>query len=739
MALQDMDNDTRIGEAIKFLRLVGEADSQNRAEALGDLKFAAGDQWPVEIQNSRNLESRPCLTINKIDAYVRQVTNQQRQQRPRIKVHPVNNEGDLKIAEVIEGITRHIEVNSNADTAYDTAFEYAVKMGWGYWRVTTNYISEDSFDQEIYIEPVDDPFSVYFDPNSVSPDGADAERCLITSVMSKAAFRQAYPGADDGANFSARATGDSDAEWVTKEDIRLAEYWHIERVKATLVLLSDGTKVYEDELPSAEMLDASGITIMDKRPSYRKKVKWCKLTAMEVLEEREWPGKYIPIIPCYGAQVVVEGKRKKYGLVRFAKDPQRMFNFWRTALTESIALAPKPKWLIAEGQDEGHESEWALANLKSTPVLRYKQKDIEGVPAPVPTRIQPEPPPDGIMVASSAIADDLKTVLGIFDPSQALPGNLSGKALQGQQQQVDLSNFHFYDNMTRSIKQTGKIILDLVPKIYDTKRVLRIIGVDGKPDMVTINEVEATGEVLNDVTVGLYDVVMDTGPGYNSKRQQAVDTMMPLMAEPTVFQAAGDLLFRNMDFPGADIIADRLAAMNPLSQIDEKSDVPPQIQMKMLQMQKAMADQEQKMIAMQLEINNRGQVAQIKEDGDNRRKLMDVISRAYNTDTINEAKVNQSAIKAVTDQNKIELDAMVRLVLAGLPAQALAAEIDRRDQEQKNASNFAEMEVNQTQNPFIQAGQELLAPQMQPMQPMQPPMQPMPPEMQGMPPMGLPQ
>ena len=175
MAWQDTDMDGRIGDAIKFLRLVGEADSQNRSEALGDLKFAGGDQWPVEIQNSRNLESRPCLTINKIDAYVRQVTNQQRQQRPRIKVHPVNNEGDLKIAQVIEGITRHIEVNSNADTAYDTAFEYAVRMGWGYWRVNTNYTSEDSFDQEIYIEPIDDPFSVYFDPNSVSPDGADAE------------------------------------------------------------------------------------------------------------------------------------------------------------------------------------------------------------------------------------------------------------------------------------------------------------------------------------------------------------------------------------------------------------------------------------------------------------------------------------------------------------------------------------------------------------------------------------
>jgi hypothetical protein len=223
---------------------------------------------------------------------------------------------------------------------------------------------------------------------------------------------------------------------------------------------------------------------------------------------------------------------------------------------------------------------------------------------------------------------------------------------------------------------------------------------------------------------------MDTGPGYNSKRQQAVDTMMPLMADPQVFQAAGDLLFRNMDFPGADIIADRLAAMNPLSKIDEKSDIPPQAQMQMLTQQQQIAQLEQQLIAMQLEINNRGEVAKIKEDGNNRRKLMDVISRAYNTDTINEAKVNQSNIKAVTDQNKVELDALVKLVLAGMSPQLLEAEMQRRNQEQQEASAFAEMEVNQTDNPFIQAGQELLA---QPApQPMQQPMQPQMPQ-QGMP------
>ena len=494
-------NDPRIDDAIKFWQLVNDSDSTNRSEALQDIRFAAGDQWPVEIQNSRNLEARPCLTINKIDAYVRQVTNQQRQQRPRIKVHPVNNLADYKIAQVLEGITRHIEVNSNADTAYDTAFDYAVRMGWGYWRVNTKYVSEDSFDQEIYIDAIDNPFTVYFDPNSVRPDGSDAERCLVTTLLSKTVFKEMYPDADDGANFTHRSTGDNAASWVTKEDIRIAEYFYVTREKAKLYLLSDGSSGFADSDRFLERVAAAGLTVIDTRESFRRAVKWCKMTALEILEEKTWDGKYIPIVPCYGAQVIVDDKRKKYGLVRFAKDPQRMYNFWRTSMTESIALAPKAKWLLAEGQDEGHENEWALANIKSSPVLRYKQKDIEGQPAPVPVRLQPESPPAGIMDAANAINTDLQMVLGILDPNQLPSGNISGKALQGQQSQTDLSNFHFYDNLTRSIKHTGKILLDLIPKIYDTQRVMRIIGSDGQPDMTTINEQTAIGEVLNDVSI----------------------------------------------------------------------------------------------------------------------------------------------------------------------------------------------------------------------------------------------
>ncbi|NDD52658.1 hypothetical protein EBZ39_02055 [bacterium] len=702
MAYQDTTN-SKITEAIKFWRLVNDSDSTNRAEALQDVKFAAGEQWPVEIQNSRNLESRPCLTINKIDAYIRQVTNQQRQQRPRIKVHPVNNLADYKIAQVIEGITRHIEINSNADTAYDTAFDYAVRMGWGYWRVNYRYVREDSFDQEIYIDPVENPFTVYFDPNSILPDGSDAERCLITTVLDKKVFREMYPGADDGANFQQRSTGDDSAAWITKEDIRLAEYFWIERERAKLYLLSDGTTSFADSDRFFERVEAAGLTVLDERDSFRKAVKWAKMTAMEVLEEKTWAGKYIPVVPCYGAQVIVDDKRKKYGLVRFAKDPQRMYNFWRTSMTESVALAPKAKWLLAEGQDEGHENEWAMANIKSMPVLRYKQKDIEGVPAPAPQRLQPEPPPAGIMESAAAISADLQMVLGILDPNQLPSGNISGKALMGQQAQVDLSNFHFYDNMTRSIRHTGKIILDLIPKIYDTQRVMRIIGSDGQPDMTIINERIATDQVLNDVTVGEYDVVMDTGPGFQSKRQQAVEAMMPLLTgNQELFNIAGDLVFRNMDFPGADVIADRLAALNPMAQIDEKSDIPPEIQMRLAQSQKMIEELQQQLQAAGLEINNRMQVAQIKEEGATRRKLMDVTAKAHNTETIAEVKVNDQNTRSITSQNKTEIEALVKILLAKMPPDQLLMEIDRLNAEQAAYAQAAAMDISQGASPFVQ-------------------------------------
>ena len=667
----DSQSDGRIEEAKDFLRLCNDSDSNNRAEALDDVRFAAGDQWPVDVQNSRVLEARPCLTINKVDAYIRQICNQQRQQRPRIKVHGMNNESDAKVAEIITGICRHIENQSNADTAYDHAFEYAVKMGWGYWRITTDYVREDSFDQEIYIKPVENPFTVYFDPNSVLPDGSDAEKCLVTTVISKSVFRKMYPDAEFDQGFSNRGTGDTESEWVTKEDIRIAEYFYTERVKDMLLQLSDGTTGYSSEIPKKEVLEAAGITVIDKRDVWRKQIKWCKLTAMEILEEGEWAGKYIPIVPTYGQEVRVDDKHKKFGLVRMAKDPQRMYNYWSTALTETVALAPKAKWLLAEGQDEGHENEWAMANIKAMPVLRYKQTDIEGRPAPTPTRLQPEPPPAGIMSALQGLNSDLQAVVGIFDPAQLPQGMQSGKSLQGQQSQADMTNFHYYDNLTRSIRHTGRIILDLIPKIYDRERVMRIIGDDGKPELVTLNQPgqddQGVAKVLNDVTVGEYDVVMETGPGYNSKRQEAVDSMMSLLgADPTLMQTAGDLIFRNMDFPGAEVIADRLAAANPMAQIDEKSEIPPQVQMQLKQAQQTIQQLQQQIQAEEMDKKYRATVQEQVQKAETEREQMRLQVKREDTQMRTDTQAHDTVIKTQTQLEVEHLKAQVAILLANM-------------------------------------------------------------------------
>ena len=659
-----MDSPDVVLEAVDFLRLVSDADSRNRAEALEDLRFSLGDQWPVEIQNSRQLEARPCLTINETDTYIRQVCNQQRQQRPRGKAHAVNNSADEKIAEIITGIGRHIENISDADHAYDVAFEHSVRMGWGYFRIVTDYVREDSFDQEIYIQSVLNPFTVYYDPNATMPDGSDAEKCLITDLVPRETFRRLYPDADES-QFNERATGDSTTDWITKEDIRIAEYFRVEKSKQKLIMLSDGITAWQDELPPNEMLAAANVKVIGEREAWRRKVNWYKVTAFNILEQKEWAGRYIPVIPVYGSQVIIDGRLMRYGMVRNAKDPQRMLNFWETSITESIALAPKAKWLIAEGQDEGYENDFAQANIKAAAVLRYKRTDVNGQPADPPQRIAPEMPPAGAIQAAMGSYQNLQRVLGVFDPAIQSNGNKSGKALNAEQQQSDMSTFHYYDNLTRSIKYGWRQILDLIPKVYDAKRVMRIIGEDGKGSLVTINDKQATGEVLNDVTVGQYNVVMDVGPGYNSKRQETLATFQGLMQGPMgemVAKVGADLAVRMIDAPGMEILADRLAAANPLAQIDEKSDIPPQAQMMIKNLQAELQKNQQQVQQLTALVKSRADIEVMREKAETHREEMRQKGDAEERRITQAQKQHDTETYALTAQNVAEINGLVRLL-----------------------------------------------------------------------------
>lgn len=680
-------------EAVEFMRMASDYESHNRSEALDDLKFRWGDQWPSEIQNSRTLQERPCLTINEVDAFCRQVTNQQRQQRPRIKVHAVDSIADPKIAKVISGLLRHIEVNSDADNAYDTAFEFAVTMGWGYIRMRNDYCREDSFDQDIYIDQVENPFTVYFDPCSSLPDGSDALKCLITDLMDKDTFGKLYPSAEMQ-GFTQLAAGDTMTDWITEHEIRLAEYYYVDRVRAKLVMLADKTILWEDQLPNPELLESLGIKIVGERESWRSKVKWCKQTAFEILEEKEIPGKFIPVVPVYGNSHIINGKKIRSGLIRFAKDPQRMVNFWQTAATESLALAPKAKWTMVAGQDEGFENEWAQANISTKAVLHHLDM-VDGRPVPPPQRQAPEAPPAGFIEATMMASQNLSRVLGIYDPgiSQSRM-HKSDRTINAEDQQTDQSNFQYYDNLTRSIKHVGRIGLGWIPKIYDTERVIRIIGEDGQPKLDTVNEKQMQQQpnqpnpvetVLNDITVGEYDIVMDTGPGYDSKRQEAVTVFTQMLGTPLgekIAQVADDIIVRNLDVPGADVIADRLAAANPLSKIDEKSDIPPQAQMMIQQLQSQLQQSKQQIQDMALEIKYKHGLEQLKQAGADKRELLVQTTKAHDVEMQSATKQHDVEARALTAQNVAEINALAKLFVAHINTKDLEKELASRNQEQ---------------------------------------------------------
>jgi len=582
--------------ALARFALAEEAESDMRKAAQEDLEFLSGKQWPLEIQQERDIDRRPCLTVNRLPQQVQQVTNDQRQNRPAIKVSPVDDAATDEIAELIQGIIRHIEYNSNAETAYDTGGESAARGGFGYWRLLTDFVDPQSFDQEIFIKRIRNPFSVFLDPYAQEPDGSDANWGFIVEDLSPEEYKARYPGTKLATASDWSAIGNNVPTWIKSDGCRVAEYFYKELTPSKIHLLATGETVHDkDRAHRQASAQAAGLdaSIVKSRDTKLPVVKWCTITGIEILDRTIWAGSFIPIIPCYGNELYVNGKKIVESVIRHAKDPQRMLNYWKSAATEAIALAPRAPFIGAEGQFEGHEQEWESANRKNHAYLEYKPTSLNGQPAPPPERQAIEPAVQAITQAAAGAADDIKATTGVFDAALGAQSNeVSGVAIQNRASQTQLSNFHFYDNMKRSIRHTGRCLVEIIPKVYDSARAARIVKEDGTQKVVKINQThtdEDTGkQVLYDLSVGRYDVVVDTGPSYATRRQEAAASMIDFSkAVPQVAQACSDLIAKNMDWPGAQEIADRLRKLLPpqLQDDPKNKQIPPAAQAQMAQMQ----------------------------------------------------------------------------------------------------------------------------------------------------------
>lgn len=586
-------DDDIISDALEEFQRSAEAEDENRELALDDLKFAMmSEQWPEDIRRKRETDGRPCLTINKMPALVRQIVNDARQNKPAIKVRPADSGADPDTASVMSDLIRNIEVTSDSEVAYDTALEAAVVGGFGYFRINAEHAHDDTFDIDLAIRRIADPFTVYGDENSTAADSSDWNKAFITEVMLRDDFKRKYKGAEE-VDWSGYE--DLKQPWSSEDSIMIAEYWKREPFKREIVRLSNGVimdgEMVKEMLP---MLSLSGLSVVGNRVVDSMKVVQYLMTGAEVLEKNDWPGRYIPIIPVYGDEVNIEGKRHFKGLIRDAKDAQRMFNYWRTTSTELVALAPRVPFIGPRGAFSTDAAKWATINTNN-----YAYVEFDGG---IPPQRQPLDSGGaiGAMQEAMAAADDIKTITGMYDASLGARSNeTSGRAIMARQREGDVSNFHYIDNLSRAIRHAGRVLIDLIPHYYTGERVLRVIGQDGEPRNVKLGSQQEQPETpegvegadrIYDLSAGKYDLVVDSGPSFTTRREESAQQMTELIrAFPAAAPVIGDLLAKNLDWPGAEEIAERMKSLLPASARGEDP-AAQQMQAALQQMQQKIAE-----------------------------------------------------------------------------------------------------------------------------------------------------
>jgi hypothetical protein len=653
-----------VEECHREFKACEDRESSTRKLWKADLRFANGDpdngyQWDDALMRQRELDKRPCLTTNKVKQHNRQITNDARQNKPAIRVYAVDSGADKKTAEIFNGVIRHIESNSNADTAYDIASEFAVDAGLGYWRITTDYAADDSFDQEIYIKAVPNPLNVYLGRHT-EPDGSDAKRGFIFEDMPKEEFEAKYPDCEP-----IGWPTDAGSEWLTKDTIRVAEYFKIVEESDTLCAGPDGEPFklseIEDKATAKEIM--SDETIQKRKVSVRK-CKWYLIAGDQILDRRDWLGRYIPIVRVVGEEVEIDGKIDRKGHTRALKDAQRMYNYWSSAGVEYGALQGKQPYIGPGEAFAGYENYWDNLNTSNVPYLPYNGLDPSGNPIAKPERQMPPVSAPMYMEGMRVASEEMKMASGQYDASLGQKSNeTSGRAIMARQREGDNATFHFVDNVARAIRYTGKILVDLIPKVYDTARVVRILGEDGKDETVQIDpqapramvqqQDPMTGAVkeIYNPSVGRYDVTVSVGPSYGTKRQEAFQALSEISSRnPQMMQVAGDLIMKAADFPMADQIAERLEKTLPPGLADPKDGeqpIPPEALQKM-------QAQDQQIQAMGEALNNASQMVDQLED--KQRAEQDRLRAEQGKQALDAARMELEARKLAIEEFRAETE-----------------------------------------------------------------------------------
>lgn len=643
-----MNNAGILELAKKRMREAITADQENRTADLDDLEKLVGNQWPDEIRSEREAEGKPCLTLNRLPQFVRQVTGDIRRMNPAIKIVPADDGASEETAEIIEGLIRQIEYASDASSVYEQTAESAAACSIGWFRVLTDWEDDQSFNQEIRIERIRNVFSVYCDPAAQMPTREDANYLFITEQISEEDFRERYP---DKRFEDAEHDGSTDGMeyWREGGDVVIAEYYWREPTQKTLYQLVDGRTVESNKGIPDEY-------IARKRKVNSHKIMWAKVSGSDVLEgPTEQAGRHIPVIAVVGEEWHVADRVHRSSVIRYAKDAQQMYNYWRSAQTEFAALQPKAPYLVTAKQIAGLETLWNEANNKNRPYLPYTPDPQAENP---PQRATPPMSSQAMFEQTMLAGEDMKATTGIYDAGLGDQGNeKSGVAIRQRQMESDVSTSIYADNMAKAIAHCGRVIVDLIPTVYDTQRVIRILGPEEQEKMVPVNGMmiqNGQPQPVTDLTIGKYDVRVSVGPNYSTRRQETREGMIDFVkAFPNAAPIVGDLVAKAMEWPDADKFAERLKKALPPGFTDPKDMTPEEQQQMMASQQEQQRQQQLQEVAFMAELQKAGAEAQQAESDavgaglDVVQKRMELAAQGGQLDAMMAAAIEQGVIRVL--------------------------------------------------------------------------------------------
>jgi len=685
--------DPIVDEADKRLQRCVDYESVCRTSFIEDYKFAEADAdngfaWPDAIRRNRDIDERPCLTVNRTRQHNLQIINDAKQNKPGIVIRGTGNGATYESAKTYESIVRNIEYQSNAQTAYSTATEFQVKCGIGWIRVTREYRDEDSFEQDLFIRRVNDPLSIYIDPDAKEADKSDAKFAFVFDDVLKDDFADAYPSLSE---FEIGQNALGIGGITSKDYIRVVEYFRKLDVADELAAIRNSQTgqmevIRKSKLPKEIWPEIKADKTIQTRPITYTKIERYLIVGDKIVEKTDELGKYIPLVPVIGEETLIDGKLDRKGHTRALKDPGRIYNYWTSSAVEQVALQGKTPWVAPAAAIEDYEGYWNTANRVNHSVLPYNAFDDAGNALPAPARTNPPEYGPAYLSGMQVAVNEMMMVSGQYQPQMGEPSNeRSGKALAERQRQGSNATYHFIDNLGVAIRHVGRILLDQIPLVYDTRRVMQILALDGTDYEIEVDpsakqayiqhlnhDQEIVKRIFNP-RLGKYDVQADIGPAYGTQREQMFDALTTLIAQaPDMASLVGDLWMKAADFPGADEAAERFKRMLPPQALGKgPSQAEQQLQLQVDNLTKLLTKALDKEAGLALKLKGKEEMREIDAFDADTRRLKILADHGIDQGTLSVLKLqlmhdmNQNTMALVADDKHRDADREASMATMG--------------------------------------------------------------------------